>query len=536
MHSWIATFPDHILWQYAQLALMVTLRLLESLYSVTDVVYNRTRTQVEHIIGRLEAMLHSQKERAGANEGDETDTLFTSIKRRLRLLRAWIEARALLRDSETERFSALARELEAFGQDEEIGWNMIAYSLTFWQVEGFQREGALLIPWLLQVKQQTLGAGDWLASVRVGEWLAFAYMRAGQWHQVERECLAGLALVEQSGGHTAWAGYLYYFLSCAYYAWNRLDEAANAVQHMLRIAQDWQQVDLLMTGYILLAQIEIICGNPTAADQALQQAEALTRQAPIVDHALVVAGMRALYWVAVGNLEAARRWADQVVFSQQNWKPHNKQGFIMWIRVSLALHQYPRVLQWLEQFREQLDRPGNSNIVMDYLASYALALHQVGKQENVQAVMTRLLAMTEPEGSLRVYLDAGQPMKQILQTLLTAPLDTQEPIAVSASFSRSYVRRLLAAFEPQMFSSAQQRTGIDVSAPYTQEPLSPQEVHVLRLLVAGNTYAEIARKLIVSPNTIKTQVGSIYRKLGVSRRAQAIETAARLHLLSSPVS
>jgi LuxR family maltose regulon positive regulatory protein len=538
MHSWIATFPDRILWQYAHLALTVTLRLLESLYSVTDEVYNRTRTQVEHLIGRLEAMLHAQKERAGGNEGDETDTLvaFTSIKRRLRLLRAWIETRALLRGNETERLSALARELEALGQDEEIGWNMIAYSITFWLVEGFQREGALLIPWLLQIKQQTLQAGDWLASVRVREWLAFAYIRAGQWHQVERECLAGLALVEQSGGRTAWAGYLYYFLGCAYYAWNRLDEAADAVQHMLRIAQDWQQVDLLMTGYILLARLEIACGNPTAADQALQQAEALTRQAPIVDHALVVAGMRALYWVAVGNLEAARRWADQAVFSRAAWKPRHKEVFTMWIGVSLALRQYTRVLEWLEQFRQQLDRPGCSNIVMEYLASYAVALHQVGKQENVQTVMTRLLAMTEPEGSLRVYLNAGQPMKQILQTLLTAPRDTQESIAVSASFSRSYVRRLLAAFEPQTFSPAQQRRSADASAPHAQEPLSPQEVRVLRLLVAGNTYAEIARTLIVSPNTIKTQVGSIYRKLGVSRRAQAIDAAARLHLLSSLVS
>jgi LuxR family transcriptional regulator, maltose regulon positive regulatory protein len=84
---------------------------------------------------------------------------------------------------------------------------------------------------------------------------------------------------------------------------------------------------------------------------------------------------------------------------------------------------------------------------MDYLASYALALHQAGKREKVQAVITRLLAMTEPEGSLRVYLDAGQPMKQVMQTLLTVPRETQESIAVSASFSRSYVERLLAAFE-----------------------------------------------------------------------------------------
>ena len=63
------------------------------------------------------------------------------------------------------------------------------------------------------------------------------------------------------------------------------------------------------------------------------------------------------------------------------------------------------------------------------------------------------------------------------------------------------------------------------------EPLSRQELKVLRLLVAGQTYAEMAEALIVSPNTIKTQVSSIYGKLGVSRRAEAIAVTARLHLL-----
>jgi LuxR family transcriptional regulator, maltose regulon positive regulatory protein len=449
MFTWIVTFPESILPQDAHLALTVTLRLLESLYSVKDEVYNKTRRQVEHTIARLEAMLRCREERAGGNEGDETDTLIelTSIRRRLRLLRAWIESRALLRDGETERLSTLARELEALGQDEEICWNMITYSIRFWLVEVIQREGALLIPWLLKIKQQTLGAGDWLAGVRVRDWLAFAYLRAGQWHQVERECLAGLAELQQSGGRTAWAGYLHLFWYYAYYSWNRLEEAAGAVRQTLRIAQDWQQVDLLINGHLDLAGIELACGNPTAADQALHQAEALSRQTPIVGQSFHLAGMRARYWLAVGNLEAASRWAEQVVFSRAAWNPSHKEGFLMWIRVFLAQQQYTRVLELLEQFREHLDRPGDIYIAMDYLASYALALHQVGKQENVQAVMARLLAMTEPEGSLRVYLDAGQPMKQVLQSLLTVPRETQESIAVSASFSRSYVERLLAAFE-----------------------------------------------------------------------------------------
>ena len=61
--------------------------------------------------------------------------------------------------------------------------------------------------------------------------------------------------------------------------------------------------------------------------------------------------------------------------------------------------------------------------------------------------------------------------------------------------------------------------------------ITPRDEQVLRLLVGGSTYAEMAEALIVSPNTIKTQVSSIYRKLGVSRRAEAIAITQRLHLL-----
>ena len=61
--------------------------------------------------------------------------------------------------------------------------------------------------------------------------------------------------------------------------------------------------------------------------------------------------------------------------------------------------------------------------------------------------------------------------------------------------------------------------------------LSPQEQRVLRLLVAGLTNAAIARELVVSTNTVKTQLKSIYRKLDVSNRDEAREAAAELNLL-----
>ena len=62
------------------------------------------------------------------------------------------------------------------------------------------------------------------------------------------------------------------------------------------------------------------------------------------------------------------------------------------------------------------------------------------------------------------------------------------------------------------------------------EPLSSQEQRVLRLLVAGMSNPEIARELVVSTNTIKTQIQSIYRKLNVSNRDEARQAARELNL------
>lgn len=47
----------------------------------------------------------------------------------------------------------------------------------------------------------------------------------------------------------------------------------------------------------------------------------------------------------------------------------------------------------------------------------------------------------------------------------------------------------------------------------------------------GQKYAEIEETLIVSPNTIKTQVSSIYREPGFRRRAEAMHAAQRLHFI-----
>ena len=61
--------------------------------------------------------------------------------------------------------------------------------------------------------------------------------------------------------------------------------------------------------------------------------------------------------------------------------------------------------------------------------------------------------------------------------------------------------------------------------------LSPREIDVLERLAAGESNKEIARRLGISPNTVKTHLARVFEKLGVQRRVQAIEQARLLALI-----
>ncbi len=63
------------------------------------------------------------------------------------------------------------------------------------------------------------------------------------------------------------------------------------------------------------------------------------------------------------------------------------------------------------------------------------------------------------------------------------------------------------------------------------EPLTNRELEVLRLIAAGDTNHEIARKLVISVSAVKKHTGNIFGKLNVNNRTQAAARARQLNLL-----
>jgi LuxR family maltose regulon positive regulatory protein len=535
LQTWIAALPDAVLQQYTSLTLNTALRCLQTAHTAVKASYSRMLIQVEETMARVEAVAHSPQD-PHLEEEERIKTL-----RRLRLLRVLIASKAIIMQGDTERLRQLAQEVESLVENEEISWKMVGLYLTFLLIEFLLREGVHLIKRLLLAKQQARDALDLGATVRIMHWLAYAYVKAGQLHQAEQECLEALVLVEQIGKPLLITGYLYYPLARISYAWNRLEEASRWLHQMLRIGQDWQTAELLIAGKNLLAWLQVSTNDYEAADQTLQEAEALVQQEQNALFTFWVTATRVHYWLATGNLVQAEKWAASMEFSQERWNPNHKEMFLMQMRVFLAQHRSRYVVEVLQRWSQQFDQSGDIEATIAYLVLQMVALHQAGRREQAVRVAARLFAMTEPERHIRIYLDAGPPMKQTLLALLQVQPDETQG---ASGFSRAFVSTLLDAFEQEEkhtrkisltpttsrkpMSSPQQ---IASPVPAFLEPLTPREQEVLHWLARGASNQEIARKLVIQLSTVKKHVSNLLTKLGVESRTQAIAQARIRSLL-----
>jgi LuxR family maltose regulon positive regulatory protein len=125
--------------------------------------------------------------------------------------------------------------------------------------------------------------------------------------------------------------------------------------------------------------------------------------------------------------------------------------------------------------------------------------------------LSEALAIGERDGHVRVFLDAGPHSTDLVRARYH-----REP--------NPYLRRLVDA-------SRARRPASPRTVPELVEQLTGRELEALNHLATTLDNAEIAAEMGVSPNTLKTHVRSVYRKLGVDRRRSAVAEAERLHLL-----
>src|SRR6266700_3502357 len=549
---WVLALPEVLAGGHARLLFTTALYLLNTVVQTTREQRSWFYQEARQLMARVEAALQAQTDETnsqisatGADAGDVDRGAQAAehalLQRRLRLLRRFMAVIEATASGDVERLSRMPEVIEeAVDQDEEAIWQTVPLGGSFTIHYTVRREGAQLLPQLLEVKEQVSRGASRYASIRVRQWLALAAVRSGQLRLAYEEGQVALNLIEHMQGFALLKGYVEIALAQVWYQWNRLEEARELLRMIVHNAAAWQQLELLAWGYAELIQVELARRDRPAAELALHEVEQLVQRERFGIYPGWLPTMQAHCWLAQGQLEAASNWAASVVFPEGAWEGHLYDAFPVVIRVYFAQRRWREALELLERWSGHLDRPANMAITITFLAQSLVALHQADKNEQACMIAARLLDLTEPEGYLRVYLDEGEPMRQALLAALT-PHSRQNELAPSAAAS---ISKLLATFEHEKqdasppvvtvttsqpaLSSARQASAVS-SVPAAS--LTRREQEVLRLLAAGASNQEISQTLVISLDTVKKHVSNLLGKLGASSRTQAISQARALSLL-----
>ena len=170
----------------------------------------------------------------------------------------------------------------------------------------------------------------------------------------------------------------------------------------------------------------------------------------------------------------------------------------------------------LARLLTEADAHGRIGSAIEILVLQALAHRAWGDIASGLEPLERAVALAEPEGYVRTFVDEGDPLRDLLRH------------AVAAGISSTYLRRLLSTREERTHSVSVPPRAPDAAL---QEPLTAREAEIIRLVAAGMTNQEIADQLVISLPTVKRHIANAYGKLGVGHRTEAVARANELGLL-----
>jgi len=190
-------------------------------------------------------------------------------------------------------------------------------------------------------------------------------------------------------------------------------------------------------------------------------------------------------------------------------------------RALIALDRADEAQPLLEHLLEAARSMRRQGDEIRYLVLIALAHHALEDMPSALDSLSQALTLAEPQGYVRLFVDEGEPMAELLMSL-----DLQ-----ASTVSQKYVESLLAVFEKVMDNERGSTKGEEPESSSLVEPLSERELEVLQSMAAGQKHKEVAERLVISLNTVRHHTRNIYSKLNVNTRAQAISRAKELHLL-----
>jgi LuxR family maltose regulon positive regulatory protein len=343
--------------------------------------------------------------------------------------------------------------------------------------------------------------------------------------------LLGISTEPTQTSHPSAASRIYIGLAELVYQRNDLEQADEYLRTGLQLGEAEQSSGALSNGYLLAARLKQARGDFEGALEAARLAARLARQYTGPYYwANEVAAYQSWLWLAQGNLRVAELWAQE----RELWPaplpepiPYLREGeYLVLARLLLAQGSQPAaqpadktesllalaltLVQRISQATQAAKRTGR---LLEALTLQALILQAQDDKTQALTILSEALALAEPEDYIRLFVDEGSAMADLLRQAQTQKLFPH------------YLPRLLKALP-----SPAAPLPSPALAPLL-DPLSEREIEILKLIAAGMSNQELANTLFLTVGTVKWHLNNIYSKLDARSRTQAIARARELRLI-----
>ncbi|WP_160497405.1 LuxR C-terminal-related transcriptional regulator [Paenibacillus dendrobii] len=324
--------------------------------------------------------------------------------------------------------------------------------------------------------------------------------------------------------HGALQGHGFVFLADLYYEWNRLEEAESILEQALQMydPESSHHLGVAIPGIILHTKIKQAMGDFEAAEEILQQATKHIEKLRSPHWQLLLEACFARFQLTRGNIDAVEKWVEHRHIQTPD-KTSVAREYENLTLVRLWIHRKSteeavKLLRKLEKDAKRTDRLGSQ---IEILLLLALAYQAEGKHISASESMEKALQLASQQGYIRIFLDEGSSLYELLSQYLKQYANHDEEAA-------DYARKLLPMFTGLQgdYAGMPLHEGSEFAVSLTN-----REKEILNYIAAGHSNDDIARSLYLSVGTIKGYTYNLYQKLGVKNRVQAISKAMELNLL-----
>ena len=305
----------------------------------------------------------------------------------------------------------------------------------------------------------------------------------------------------------------YSALGSIHYGLNDLQSAASSIEMEIKLIQLLKIAPstMLPNAYLYLAIVKMAIKDVAGSNRALAEADRLLPDIP--DEIARNAAFHATTAMIAGYEKTASEWFRK--FTQYKTVP-------LMDMTPIAIYMYQirngtaKLLEEEPIYFQQFKAQGLWNLAM--LARIYQALASVQNVDKAIEYLAEALALGKSQECIRTFVDFGAPMASLLRKAIAQGIETD------------YARKLLDIIEDEERWRQNNRIKTRIST-QNNTLLSIREMEILTLLAEGLSNQQIADKLTISLNTVKTHVYRVFDKLEAKHRGEAIARARELELL-----